>query len=170
MRLFRLPVLTLLVLLVPAAAAEAKVYDVREELANQIDEVAPATNVPIRLPVSINLGYDGQIFGEGIAGRRDYDLDLSGAPQCNHATACFMAHFSGERGGSLVFRRRVALANGITGRYKPIGCGASCSPPMVEWKQGGYLYRIQAKVPAGGRRARRMLVRLANQSIRSTPL
>ena len=165
-----LPVLALTLVFAAPAVAEARIVSVSDVLGNQIERVAPRTDVPIRLPGRIDLGYDGRVYGEGIGSRRDYDFDISGDPSCNHATACFFAHFSGERGSELFFPRRVRLAGGRIGRYKPIGCGASCSPPAIEWRQGGYVYRIQWKVDAGGRAARRALIRKANQSIRSTPL
>lgn len=150
------------------AAAHARIVSVPNVLANQIERVGPRTEVPIRLPARLDLGYDGRAYGEGAGSRREYDFDISGAPGCGHATACFFAHFSGERGRQLFFPQRVRLANGIVGRYKPLGCGASCSPPAIEWRQGGYVYRIQWKTPA--RAPRRALIRKANQSIRATPL
>ena len=40
--------------------------------------------------------------------------------------------------------RKVSLTGGRTGYFKPLTCGASCSPPVIEWSQGGVLYWIQA--------------------------
>ena len=46
------------------------------------------------------------------------------------------------RGAPPAFKRTVSLARGITGYFKPVTCGASCSPAFVQWKQGGVLYEI----------------------------
>jgi hypothetical protein len=132
--------------------------------------VAARTDVPVRVPARLALDFDGAVFATGSGSRRRWTLGLDGARDCGNATACFLAQMSGERGGTPAFRTRVRLANGITGRYKPLTCGASCSPPMVQWVQRGVLYSIQAKVGAAGAAAQRTaLVRAANSAIRSRP-
>ncbi|HEV2813083.1 MAG TPA: hypothetical protein VGW10_07525 [Solirubrobacteraceae bacterium] len=162
-----LAVSALIALFASAATAEAKTYDVDDVLGDDIARVAPLTDVPIRLPARISLGYDDAVFGDGGLERPDgYSFTLAAAPDCGNATACFLAQFSGQENGSFAFRRRVRLARGIVGRYKPTTCGASCSPPMIEWKQRGRYYSLQAKV-AGPER--RLMVRAANSAIRSTP-
>jgi len=62
----------------------------------------------------------------------------------------------------------IPLANGLTGHYKGLSCGASCAPPLIEWVQDGVLYTIQAD--AGTKRTeRRRIVALANSAIRNGP-
>lgn len=156
------------VLCVPAAAGAAT-YDVGKVLADDVERVAPRTDVPIRLPKKIELGYDKGVFGDGIRTPDGYDFDINATRECG-GNACFLAQFAAEEDGSLAFRRRVDLARGKTGRYKPLSCGASCAPPQIRWRQGGVVYSIQAKLGVSGRkRQRRAMIRLANQSIRSTP-
>ena len=162
--------LTLLLVLALAPAASARSYDVPGSLGPQLARVAARTAVPVRLPARLELDFGGRVFASGTGSRRRWTLGLDGAANCGNATACFLAQFSGERGGSVSFRTRVQLARGITGRYKPLTCGASCSPPMVEWVQRGVLYAIQAKLSVAGARAQRTaLVRAANSAIRGRP-
>ena len=159
----------LLLALALAPAAHAGTFDVAESLGDELTRVAERTDVPIRLPATITLGWDGEVYPFGDGARRRYSFDLAGAPDCGGANACFLAQFSGERGGTPAFRRRATLIRGITGYYKPVTCGASCSPAMIQWRQRGVLYAIQAKLDASGVAARRALVRAANSAIRSAP-
>ena len=152
------------------SARAAREVDVRAALGARLDRVAAATPVPVRVPASVVLDYAGRVYGAGTGSKRGWTLSLAGAPRCG-ANACFLAFFSGERGGRPAFTRRVALMRGLTGFYKPLSCGASCSPPQIQWLQGGVLYDIQAKVGvAGDARQRAALVAAANQAIVARPL
>jgi hypothetical protein len=164
-----LPLLALLLVLAGPSAAHAAPVDVPQALGDELIRVAGQTDVPIRLPATIDLGWDGEVHPFGDGRRRSYSFDLAAVPDCGGANACFLAQFSGERGGTPAFRRRATLVRGIRGYYKPVTCGASCSPAMIQWRQGGVLYSIQAKLDASGTAARRALVRAANSAIRSTP-
>lgn len=170
MRPLRLVALTLIALLAGVATAHARTYEIKRELRDEIRRVAPRTDVPIRLPARLELGFDGRLHTDG-GGRKDrYDFELAAVEDCGGATACFLASFTGRKGGRPAFRRRVRLANGITGYYKPLTCGASCSPPLIEWKQRGFLYGISAKIVADqGAPERRAMVRAANSAIRAKP-
>jgi hypothetical protein len=153
-----------------AAPATAEEYAAASLLKDDLARVAKRTDVPVRVPASIDLDFDGQVFGSGTATKRSYSLGLDATEDCGGANACFLASFTGERGGSLSFTRKVKLARGITGRFKPLSCGASCSPAMVEWKQGGSLYTIQAKLGVAGSQAQRAaLVRAASSAITASP-
>lgn len=166
----RIVPLSLLAALALAPAAQAKVYDVPTELGRELSRVADRTSVPVRVPRSIDLDFDGTAFASGEGSRRGYSLSLAGSADCGGANACFLATFSAERGGTPAFKRTVKLANGVTGYYKPLSCGGSCSPPLLEWKQRGVLYAIQAKVASQGDAAQRTtMVRAANSAIRSRP-
>jgi hypothetical protein len=158
-----------LALALAPATAGARTYDVHAELGPQIAKVAKKTSVPVRIPASIDLDFDGKVFASGFGSKKEWSLGLDGARPCG-ANVCFLASFSGERGGTPAFKRTVKLANGITGYYKPLSCGGSCSPPYLQWKQGGFLYSIQAKVDrAGADPQRRAMVSAANSAIRSRP-
>ena len=170
MRALRPTFLALLAVLVLPTAAGAALYAIDRVLRDDLRRVAPQTEVPIRLPASMNLDYSRAAFGDGARTARGYEFSIAAIADCGNATACFLANFTGQQGGSYAFRRRVQLARGIVGRYKPLTCGASCSPPTIEWKQAGFLYRVQAKLAVAGRaRQRRAMVRAANSAIRSRP-
>ena len=170
MRALRLIALTLIALFAATAVAGAAIYDVKRVLRDDLRRVAPRTEIPIRLPARLNLDFRRRAFGDGGRTTTTYEFTIATSAGCGNATACFLASFTGDRRGSLAFRRRVRLARGIVGRYKPLTCGASCSPPTIEWKQRGFLYRIQAKLAVSGRtKQRRGMVRAANSAIRSVP-
>ena len=167
--MLRLIALTLVALFGLVAVADAGLYDIKKVLRDDVRRVAPDTDIPIRLPASMTLDYDRGVFGDGFAGDESYEFDIDAVEDCG-ANACFLAQFQGERGGTPAFRRTVRLAKGIRGHYKPLSCGGSCSPPMIQWLQGGVLYSIQAKVGVAGRaKQRRAMVRAANSAIRSAP-
>ena len=151
------------------ATAYAKTYDVPSALGATLDRTDAKTPLAILLPSKLALDYDGRLYASGSGGRNSYDLSLAGAPNCG-ANACFLASFGAERGGTPSFRRTVALRGGRTGYFKPLTCGGSCSPPIIEWKSRGNLYRIQAKIPdstdAG---QRRRMVAAANSAIGAGP-
>jgi hypothetical protein len=166
----RLLVLTLALLAGSVATAEAALFEIPRVLREDLRRVAPKTDVPIRLPATMRLDFPDPVFGAGGGTKSRYDFSINATDDCGGANACFLASFTGQKGGSYAFAKRVSLANGITGRYKPLSCGASCSPPTIEWKQRGHLYRLQAKLAVSGRtKQRRAMVRAANSAIRSAP-
>ena len=84
---------------------------------------------------------------------------------CGGATACFVADFRARRGEDPHYTREVRLVGGRTGYFKPLTCGASCSPPVIEWVEDGVLYSIQAHAGTE-RQERKRLRRMANSAIR----
>jgi hypothetical protein len=169
MRALRLSVITIVAVLAAVAVADAASYRLSQVLRDDLRRVASRTNVDIRLPVRMNLDYDKGVYGEGTGSRRRYTFEINATDNCG-GNACFLAQFQGERGGEPSFTREVELVGGITGYYKPLSCGGSCSPPMIEWVQDGILYSIQAKLGVSGRaKQRRAMVAAANSAIRSTP-
>jgi hypothetical protein len=169
MRALRLSALIVVAVFAATAVAEAATYRIPKVLGNDLERVAPRTNVPIRLPVRMNLDYDKGVYGDGSGTKRRYEFEVAATQECG-ANACFLARFAGERGGEPSFTREVDLLGGITGYYKPLSCGGSCSPPMIEWEQGGVLYSIQAKLGVSGRaRQRRAMIAAANSAIAQRP-
>jgi hypothetical protein len=169
MRLAMLLPATLLALLAFAPAAPARSYDVPGSLGPALQRIAARTDIAVRIPARLSLDFGGRVFASGSASRHRWTLGLDGARDCG-ADVCFLARMTGEHGGRPSFRRRVRLARGITGRYKPLTCGASCSPPVIQWVQRGVLYAIQAKVGAAGAGPQRAaMVRAANSAIRGRP-
>ncbi len=124
--------------------------------------------LPNELPASVR---EDRLFVEGGPSAEGYDVTLALAPDCGGANACTLGAFSAEEGGTLVEEmERVELVGGVRGAFKPLTCGASCSPAMIEWVTDGVLYTIQLKLNAGGDAAtRRTLIALANSSISAGP-
>ncbi len=106
------------------------------------------------------------VYGSGGSVPGGYQLSLADAPGCDYATACFLAAFSGIRGGTPIAGTRVTLIHAIAGRYRATACGASCSPGEVSWVRSGVRYEVQAAV-VGPERA--TLVAMANSAIAAGP-
>ena len=131
-----------------------------------VDAVSQQTPLPILAPSTMHAD-QSPLYGSGSGDRRGYRIVVSTIEDCG-ANACSLAYFSGTKGGRPYGPRKATLARGIHGRYKPLSCGASCSPPSIEWKQRGVVYRIQANVGTK-RTERRLMIRMANEAIRQGP-
>jgi hypothetical protein len=148
---------------VPAFAAGGKV-NVPAKFKTLIPKVEKKSGLSVRLPSRLHAYVKpSRTYPTGSATRKSYLLDLGAAPGCHGATACFIASFSGERGGTPAFKRTVSLTRGITGYFKPVTCGASCSPSFIQWKENGVLYEIEFK---GATKEKRTMIALANSAIR----
>jgi hypothetical protein len=126
------------------------------------------SGVPIRIPATVYFSTRSRVYATGTASARAYDLELGFAPDCGGADACFAADFEGRRGSRVFGRESVRLAGGIVGRFTPSSCGGSCSPPQIQWIQGGVRYSLQLY---GGRRGsdEDALVGYANSAIGDPP-
>jgi hypothetical protein len=155
-------VAALVAIAVPAFAASTTV-NVPKKFAKLIPKVSKKSGLDVLLPDTVK-SYAKRNYPTGSATRKRYDLVLGAGPECNGANVCLVAFFSGERGGKPSYKRTVQLTGGVTGYFKPLTCGASCSPPLVQWVQDGALYEIQFKGPA--KNEKRTMVRLANSAIR----
>jgi hypothetical protein len=154
-------------LLATLALAGAHDADLNALFADALPRVTARTRIAVLLPDAMPTDID-PLYADAFATRRTYELDLGGVPDCGGANACFEAEFSGRRGGTPFGLRSVTLARGRHGRFKPLTCGASCSPPSVSWKERGATYTIQANV-GDKRTERRILVAMADQAIRRGP-
>lgn len=107
------------------------------------------------------------VFGSGGATKKGYDLEL-GYGRCGGANACFVAAFLADRGGTPSAKKKTGLLKGLTGYWRDISCGASCSPAEIEWVEDGVLYTIQYKgVLRNG--VKKTLVGLADSAIGAGP-
>jgi hypothetical protein len=160
-------VLAMAALLLLPAAASAKTIDVPDLFANVLPRVKAKTTVPVRLPQRY-ISEANKNFPSGSARKNRYTLSIGAIRGCGGATACFVADFGAKRGAQPSFTRTVKLVGGRTGYFKPLTCGGSCSPPMLEWRQGGVLYWIQAHAGTAKQEKKR-LRRMANSAIRNGP-
>jgi hypothetical protein len=149
------------------AAFAAPTVDLPELFDGELDRIGPKTDVPILLPQTMPDEFDDYV-PTGFGRERRWGLQLGAVEGCGGATACFIASFSGHRGGTPFGQRRVKLARGRVGRFQPLSCGGSCSPPSIEWKERGATFSIQAKVGTQDTE-RRILTRMANSAIRNGP-
>jgi hypothetical protein len=151
-------------LLVPAvASAKTRNVDVPKKFKALLVVARDKTDVPILLPQKYRTDAK-RLVPSGSFARKRYTFSLSAIKGCGGATACFIADFSAKRGGKPHYQRKVSLTGGRTGYFKPLTCGASCSPPAIEWVDDDVLYWIQAR--AGTKRQeRKRLVGMANSAI-----
>ena len=157
----------LLVLAAPASAGSTRQVDLPRLFAGELATIRAGTDVPVLLPQKLPSESRRHVPSGG-ADERGWTLAIGAVPDCGGATACFIASFSATRGERPHFRRRVTLSGGQVGYFKALSCGASCSPPVIEWYRAGVLYAIQATVGTQ-RTERRLLIRMANSAIRSGP-
>jgi hypothetical protein len=149
------------------AAAFATIALLPGVLTPTVADVKPQTPVPILLPDNFYSDFD-PVYASGTGSRKGYSIGLAAAPDCGGATACFAADFSAQKGSKPFGRGKVTLTKGRHGRFQPLSCGGSCSPPSISWKERGVTYSIQAKV-VGKQSDRQLLVKMANEAIRRGP-
>jgi hypothetical protein len=141
--------------------------DLNALFAGALPKVKAKTQIAVLLPDTMPTEAK-HLYPEHFQTKRSYTLSLGAVRHCGEATACFEADFMGAQGGTPFGMKAVTLARGRHGRFKPLTCGASCSPPSVSWKERGATYTIQANV-GNGKTERRILVAMANQAIRRGP-
>jgi hypothetical protein len=147
-----------------AASSEGNV-NVPAKFKSLIPKVKAKSGLTVRLPGKIHVFVNPKkVYAESSSTKKSYALDLVAAKPCRGANACFLAGFSAVRGGTPAYKKTVSLTRGITGYFKPITCGASCSPATIQWKQGKVLYEIQNKGAVKPEKAG--MVKLANSAIR----
>jgi hypothetical protein len=150
---------------VPALAASEGDVNVPKKFSKLIPKVKAKSGLAVRLPSKIHVFVKpSKTFADGSSTKKSYFLELDAAKACNGSNACFLASFSGRRGGTPAFKKTVSLRGGITGYFKPITCGASCSPAFIQWVEDGVLYEIENK--GVGKKEKAAMVKLANSAIR----
>ena len=153
-----------------AAAAQARVVSIPAAFSAVVPQVKRRAHIAVRLPARADVDTDTtQLFATGSGRRGRYDLELAASSRCHGANACFIAAFTARRARALGERANVRLARGLRGAYRPLSCGASCSPPSIAWVQGGVRYDVQIRIAATRSRERAAMIALANSAIRSRP-
>jgi hypothetical protein len=166
----RLPLLVALLALVavavPAFAASEGNVNVPAKFKSLLPKVKAKSGLSVRLPGSIHVFVaPKKTYADASSTRKSYFLELDAAKSCHGANVCFLASFSGTRGGKPAFKKTVALAHGITGYFKPVTCGGSCSPAFIQWKEGKVLYEIENK--GVGKNEKASMAKLANSAIKA---
>jgi hypothetical protein len=130
----------------------------------KLDKAGAKSGIAVLLPQTIP-SEAKHPFPDEDAGHGTYELDLGFIKHCHGATACGIAYFTGAKGGSLYGHHKIKLAHGITGRFTPTHCGASCAPPQVDWREHGAVYSVQLKGLRSSQE-RKLTKRAANSAIR----
>lgn len=113
--------------------------------AHQIAAINRAPHAPpVLLPRSMGLDAK-RLVPSGGAQRTGYDLEIGAVKHCGGANACFVAGFTAATAGK-VFGRRVTVKGASRAGFTPLSCGASCSPPQIDFVWHGVLYTIQANL------------------------
>ena len=162
------PVVLLLTLVLPGSASATSFhYNVIELLDRPLKAVNKASDLDVLLPSRMTTEFKRLYSaGEGRPGR--YEFEIGAVRNCHQASACFVAVFSARRGGHPSATRKVKLAKGRTGWFRPSRCGASCGAPTIEWLEDDVLHTIEAKLGTS-RTERTILKRLADSAIRNGP-
>jgi hypothetical protein len=153
-----------------AAQARVRTVEPVRAFAKQVAGIRRHTRLAVLLPdrarVEVPAGHG--IEAKWAANRTSWSLALGIGPRCGGANACFVGQFVATQGGRLTFRSRVRLHGGVIGRYKPSTCGASCSPPEIQWKVRDVLYDVQFRA-AGPGSDKQKLVTLADSALAAGP-
>ncbi|NET40029.1 MAG: hypothetical protein F6K19_50120, partial [Cyanothece sp. SIO1E1] len=154
------------------ANAASTVKPVAPEFQAALPELKQKTTVPVLLPSALPTSVLAvEVYLSVRAEPDSYAVNLDLAPECYGATACAFGGITAQRNETLYteeFTETVLLATGITGHYKPITCGASCSPPAISWQYQDVLYRIDFEV-ADDSKGKAQLMAIANSAIEAGP-
>ena len=135
--------------------------------ARQIRAINAAPHAPpVLLPRSMPLDAKN-VFASGGPLGASYSLSIASVPHCGDANVCFVAAFTAARART-VYGRRVTVRGASKAGFVPLSCGASCSPPQIDFIVHGIRYTIQAKLNTlrGDRAA---LIGAAEAAIRAGP-
>jgi hypothetical protein len=157
--------LAVIAVAVPAFAASEGNVNVPVKFKSLIPKVKKKSGLAVLLPGKVFVFVNPKkTFADASSTHKSYFLELDAAKSCHGANVCFLASFSGERGGTPAFKRTVSLTHGITGYFRPVSCGASCAPAFIQWKENGVLYEIENK--GVGKNEKKSMVHLANSAIK----
>jgi hypothetical protein len=101
---------------------------------------APAVLLPRSMPLDAK-----HLYAAGGPSGNSYDLSIGAVAHCGGADACFVAAF-GAVPSTKVFGRRVTVRGATRAAFEPLSCGASCSPPQIDFIVHGVRYTIQANL------------------------
>jgi hypothetical protein len=123
---------------------------------------APAVLLPRSMPLDAK-----HLYASGGPVGSSYDLSVGAVRHCGGADACFVAGFTATRAHT-VFGKRVAVKGASKAGFVALSCGASCSPPQIDFLVGGIRYTIQANLNTR-RGDRAALIAAAQSAISAGP-
>ena len=112
-------------------------------------------SIPLRLPPSLDdFPHESKdaLYVTVVQAEKDrYDLAITLQPDCP-AHACTQGHLIGEVVTTTSLEGpSVALANGVTGYYKALVCGANCSDGELHWLENNVRYAVTMRGDDVGR-------------------
>jgi hypothetical protein len=157
-----------LALAAPAVAGDSAIVKPPSIFAPKLEKVRTKSGLDVYVPSRLRVYTKAsRVRGTVTASDGTYDLQL-GVGRCGGANACYLANFYAIKGEQPAFARRVSLSGGRNGYWKPITCGASCSPAAIQWLEGDVLYEIATK-GVTLHKEKSALVKLANSAIKAGP-
>jgi hypothetical protein len=164
-RLIIAPLLLVGLLLAPASEARTTLPAL---FTRQIRAIKAAPHAPaVLLPATIPLLDAARLYASGGRSGSGYDLEIGAVRGCRGAHVCFVAAFTASR-TTAVFGRRVKVRGASRAGFVPLSCGASCSPPQIDFVVHGVRYTIQANLKTS-RGDRTALVQAAQAAIAAGP-
>jgi hypothetical protein len=152
----------------PAVAGDAAIVEPPKIFEKKLEKVRTDSGLDVYLPGKLRVYTKAsRAKGTATATSGSYDLQL-GIGRCNGANVCTLASFYGIRGEKPAYTTKVSLFGGRTGYFKPITCGASCSPAAIQWLEGDVLYEIANK-GVTQHKEKATLVKLADSAITAGP-
>ena len=136
-----------------------------------IAELRSKVQIPVLLPAKLPARLRSPDISDVVlltAAADSYSVDLR--YRGVGGDAGFAAWFHGVRAGHDTVRARhpYRLASGALAAFIPVGCGGSCAPANLWWKQDGVIYTIQLRLPSdmAPQAQARLLVETANAMVR----
>lgn len=158
-----------------APAVAAAPASVAPALKGTLTKLKAETTLPVYLPSTFPVERYGKrpLYPVVSTTKTSWGVDLGLVPDCNGANVCstgFLGAVKTARPLTNADGRYKVTLHGTTGRYRPLSCGASCSPPSITFRAGGVNTTFQLKlVLKKGETDRQVLTRLANQALDAGP-
>jgi hypothetical protein len=153
-----------LLVVIPAQAG----MTLPSQFARQIRAINAAPHAPaVLLPSSMALDGKHLYPGGGPSGF-SWDIRVGAVKNCDGADACFIANFNAYRAKS-VFGTPVKVKGASKAGFHPLSCGASCSPPQIQYLVNGFVYTIQANLRRTSQTDRAALISAAQAAISAGP-
>jgi hypothetical protein len=162
----RLLLVVTAVSLFAASSAEARTT-LPSLFAHQIHAINAARHEPaVLLPRSMPLDAK-HLYPSGGPSGSSYDLSIGAVRRCGGADACFVAGFTVSKAHT-VFGKRVRVKGASKAGFVALSCGASCSPPQIDFLVHGIRYTIQANLNSR-KSDRSVLIAAAESAISAGP-
>ncbi|WP_354699891.1 hypothetical protein DSM112329_00149 [Paraconexibacter sp. AEG42_29] len=144
-------------------------------LTSTLKQLKAKTKLPVLLPSELPVFREGKkpLYPTIGADAKSYAVTLGLVPDCG-ANVCSVGYLYALRTkkfpSAAQGKYKVKLRKGATGRYQPLSCGASCTPPTITFRSAGvnysYSLKLDIKRPDTDRS---VLTKLANQALAAGP-